>query len=648
MIPEEVVDQVQSAADIVAIISEHVRLKKVGSVFRGPCPFHQGTGPNFSVMPRGGYYCFVCHEKGSVFTFVQKRLGMNFVEAVKYVGEKSGVEVREVQKHREGPDPREPYWEINSTAAAWFTERLWDSPAGSAARDYLAKRSISRATADKFGLGFAPHEIGLLRGYLNGLGFSDERLLEVGLLVKRDEQEEPRPRFRDRLIFPIQDASAHTVGFGGRLLGPGEPKYLNSSESRVFSKGRLLYNFAAARHAIRRAERVVLVEGYFDVVRMVDAGLEEVIAPMGTALTDDQADLLARSAPSVFLLYDSDAPGQKASFRAADVLLARGLAVRMVTLPDGEDPDTFVAKYGRGAMEKLLDQSMDVFDRKVQLLERGGWFADLQRKRRALDRLLPTIRATTDPITRDLYLARTAAAAGIDRTVLARELELTPRARRNSAGPASITKAQKDGARGNYGTRGDLGGHANAPADQSDESWMQEAPLEQPERALDSSAERELVRVMILDPEMIERIVEEIARIETDEDVQPEIDADPEIRRAGAFRDPVYTAIFEALVAQPDASPEVLAESLGPIENYTVELLRAEPGAIVDSGRTIVDAVRMLRARVLRERIDEHARMLPLAAEEDKPGLLRREVALRKELTAVGGREWRSVRRQRL
>jgi len=662
VIPEEVVDQVQAAADIVAIISEHVKLKKVGSVFRGPCPFHQGTGPNFSVIPRGGYYCFVCHEKGSVFNFVQKRLGMGFVEAVKYVGEKSGVEVREVQRNREGPDPREPYWEINATAAAWFTERLWDSPAGSAARDYLAKRGITRATADKFGLGFAPHEIGLLRGYLNGIGFNDERLLEVGLLVKREEQEEPRPRFRDRLIFPIQDASGHTVGFGGRLLGPGEPKYLNSSESRVFSKGRLLYNFAAARHAIRRAERVVVVEGYFDVVRMVDAGLEEVVAPMGTALTDDQADLLARSAPSVFLLYDSDAPGQKASFRAADVLLNRGLAVRMVTLPDGEDPDTFVAKHGRAAIEKLLDQSMDVFDRKVQLLERGGWFADLQRKRRALDRLLPTIRATTDPITRDLYLARTATAAGIDRAVLARELEMTPRARRgiqtgnrgtlgDHGGRATATANR--GTRGdvkirtgNDGTTGDKGGRALP--EPTDDSWMQEPTFEAPERALDSSAERELVRVMILDPEMIERIVEEVARIETDEDVQPEIDPEAEGRRAGAFRDPVYTAIFEALVAAPDASPEVLAESLGPIENYTVELLRAEPGAIVDPGRTITDAVRMLRARVLRERIDEHARMLPLAAEEDKPALLRREVALRKELTAVGGREWRSVRRQRL
>ncbi|MEA3247137.1 MAG: DNA primase, partial [Gemmatimonadota bacterium] len=427
MIPDDVVEQVQAAADIVAIIGEHVRLKRVGSVFRGPCPFHQGTNPNFSVVPKGGYHCFVCHEKGSVFTFVQKRLGMTFVEAVKYVGAKLGIEVREVERRRDGPDPREPLWELNATAAGWFTASLWDGTGGKAARDYLARRNVSRATADKFALGFAPPEIGLMRGYLNGLGYTDERLLEAGLVARREESEEPRPRFRDRLMFPITDTAGHVVGFGGRLLGPGEPKYLNSPESTVFSKGRLLYNYHQARHAMRRAERVVLVEGYFDVVRLVDAGLEEVIAPMGTALTDAQADLLARSAPAAFLLYDSDPPGQRASFRAADVLLARGMAVRMVTLPEGDDPDTFVAKRGRAALEALLEQSLDVFDRKVQLLERGGWFGDLQRKRRALDRLLPTIRATSDPITRDLYVARAAEAAGVEKVVIARELELTPR-----------------------------------------------------------------------------------------------------------------------------------------------------------------------------------------------------------------------------
>lgn len=631
MIPEDVIDQVSAAADIVAILSEHVKLKKVGSVYRGPCPFHQGTGPNFSVVPRGGYHCFVCHEKGSVFTFVQKRLGMTFVEAVKYVGEKSGVEVRDVQRKREGPDPREPLWETNATAAGWFTTMLWESDFGKPARDYLAKRAISRETADLFRMGYAPHEIGLMRAFMNGLGFENNRLLEVGLLVQKDEQEEPRPRFRDRLVFPIHDATGNAVGFGGRILGQGEPKYLNSPESPVFSKGRVLYNYAGARHAIRRAERVLLVEGYFDVVRLVAAGLEEVIAPMGTALTDDQADLLARSAPTVFLLYDSDAPGQKASFRAADVLLSRGLTVRMVTLPDGEDPDTFVAKHGGAAMEKLLDQSLDVFDRKVQLLERGGWFADLQRKRRALDRLMPTIRATTDPITRDLYLARTAQAAGIERDVLVRELEMLPR--RGRARQPERPQSPVSGV-----------GRIGAPM--RDMSPREPDFVPRVEHAPESSAEKELLRVMVLHPELIEQIVEDVARVEIDDGDQPDVDLEQLTGTSSVIRDPIYFQIFQELSSGGDLSPEALAERLGLLENDVVETLRAEPGAVVNPPQTVVDSIRMLRARALRERIDEHARMLPLAAEAEKNGLLRRAEALRKELAAVGGREWRSVRRQ--
>ncbi len=645
MIPDDVVEQVQAAADIVAIIGEHVRLKRVGSVFRGPCPFHQGTNPNFSVVPKGGYHCFVCHEKGSVFTFVQKRLGMTFVEAVKYVGAKSGIEVREVERRREGPDPREPFWELNATAAAWFTDALWEGSGGKAAREYLARRNVARATADRFALGFAPPEIGLLRGYLNGLGHSDERLLEAGLVSRRDESEEPRPRFRDRLMFPITDTSGHVVGFGGRLLGPGEPKYLNSPESSVFSKGRLLYNYHEARQAMRRAERVVLVEGYFDVVRLVDAGLEEVVAPMGTALTDAQADMLARSAPTAFLLYDSDTPGQRASFRAADVLLARGMAVRMATLPEGDDPDTFVARRGRAALESLLDEALDVFDRKVQLLERGGWFADLQRKRRALDRLLPTIRATSDPITRDLYVARAAEAVGVEKLVIARELELIPR--RPGGRPSPRPDFRNAGAvRGATPTRDGrvrVGGDAGSEA-QPGGSYRGDQPTEPVGADPESSAERELVRVMLLQPDLTEQVVEAVARIETDGGEQPDVDdaAPP----AGAFRDPVYAAIFGAIAADPAADAEALASRLGPLENGVVEALRAEPGALMDPAKTVTDCVRMLRARVLRERLDEHARMLPLADEADKPALLRREAEIRQELRAVGGRDWHSVRRQ--
>lgn len=637
MIPDEVVEQVSQAADIVAIIGEHVRLKKVGSVYRGPCPFHQGTNNNFSVLPKGGYTCFVCGEKGSVFTFVQKRLGLSFVEAVKYVGEKSGIEVREVERRHEGPDPREPLWELNATAAGWFREMLWESEHGAAARDYLEQRSVSRETADRFGLGFAPRELGLMRSYLYGLGFTEQRLLDVGLLVKREEQDEPRPRFRDRLIFPILDAPGHTVGFGGRLIGPGEPKYLNSAESDVFSKGRLLYNLSNARNAIRRDERVILVEGYFDVVRLVDAGIESVVAPMGTALAEGQADLLSKYSRTAFLLYDSDAPGQKASFRAADVLLARGMTVRVVTLPDGEDPDTFVAKYGRDAMEKLLAASLDVFDRKVQLLQRGGWFADLQRKRRALDSLLPTIRATTDEVTKDLYVNRVSEAAGVDRDVLLRELRGAParRGRARRATPALATP--RDGARGvgQQESRGDE--LPDDPAPQREGPYRTDEP--------GSSSELALVRVMLLHPALSEGVIEAVGRLDEEEGAHPELAAAPDAEH-GAMRDPVYRSLYEAIVVHgAEASPDVLAESLEPDGIEVMEAIRAEPGAVMDGPRTVDDALRRLKERSLRERLDELERMTPLAAGEEKDALLTEKDRLRRELMAIGGRGWKSVRK---
>ncbi|MFL5478665.1 MAG: DNA primase, partial [Gemmatimonadaceae bacterium] len=391
MIPDEVVDQVRDAADIVQIVGEYVNLKRAGTDFRGPCPFHQGTHRNFSVSPRKRmYYCFVCHEGGDVFRFLQKRLGMEWPAAVKMVGEKSGIEVREVDSRREGPDPREPLWEVNATAAAYFQKILWDDPLGASARDYLAQRDISREVADQFGIGFAPREIGLLRNYMTTLGFDETRLAAAGLLVQGEDQSEPRPRFRGRLMFPILDSMGRNIGFGGRLLGPGEPKYLNSPESPVFSKGKTLYGLNWAKNDIRREDHVLVVEGYFDVVRLMTAGVTTVVAPMGTALTEWQSAALRKLTKNVFLLYDSDRAGLQATFRSGDELLRQGAAVRVVTLPEGDDPDTFVKKNGAAALSAALRDAIDVFDRKIQLLERAGMFAEVQKKRRALDRLLPT------------------------------------------------------------------------------------------------------------------------------------------------------------------------------------------------------------------------------------------------------------------
>ena len=198
MIPDEVIEQVRDAADIVAIIGEYVPLKRTGSDYRGPCPFHQGTRRNFSVVPaKRLYHCFVCGESGDVFKFLTKRLGLEWPEAVKLVGEKSGIEVVDTRTRREGPDPREPMWELQATAAAYFQKILWEDSIGGPARDYLEDRGVSREIADEFGIGFAPREIGLMRGYMHSLGFDDARLIEGGLLIAPDQEAEPRPRFRN-------------------------------------------------------------------------------------------------------------------------------------------------------------------------------------------------------------------------------------------------------------------------------------------------------------------------------------------------------------------------------------------------------------------------------------------------------------------
>jgi DNA primase len=246
-------------------------------------------------------------------------------------------------------------------------------------------------------------------------------LLEAGLIVKREDGT-LAPRFRGRLLFPIHDLRSRVVAFSGRILGTGEPKYLNSPETPIFHKGKLLYNLHVAKHGMRKAERAILVEGQFDVLRLTLAGFEEVVAPLGTGLSEDQGALLQRHTPHVILLYDSDDAGLRATFRAGDELLRHKLRVSVATLPEGEDPDTLVRKGGAAALEGILKQAIDVLERKIQILERKGFFGTLPGRRRALDALLPTIRAATDPIARDLYLARVAEAAGIRKETLEEEV----------------------------------------------------------------------------------------------------------------------------------------------------------------------------------------------------------------------------------
>ncbi len=607
MIPDDVVERVADAADIVQIIGEHVKLKRVGRSWRGPCPFHQGTHPNFSVTPGGGYRCWSCGEKGSVFTFVQKRLGLDFVDAVKYVGEKSGIEVREVSRKREGPDPREPLWEVNAAAAEYFSRMLWEGEVGAAARDYLAQREVTQEDAERFSLGFAPREIGLMRAHLQTLGFDDERQLEAGLLVKREDVEEPRPRFRNRLIFPIHDVRGNVIAFGGRLIGPGEPKYLNSAESPTFVKGRTLYGLSWAKNAIRRADRAILVEGYFDCVRLMMAGVNEVVAPLGTALAEPQAELLRRYTKNVYLLYDSDTAGLKATFRAGDELLRLGASVQVVTLPEGEDPDTFVRAHGKDRLEEHIAQAIDVFERKIQLLERHGAFADLRRKRQAIDKLLPTLRAVSDPLTRDLYVARTAEASGVGRDLLEREI---------GHGPEPVR------------TRGP----EPPPPEYFDAPPDPEPAPRQPRRDLRRTpgvrTEWELVRVMLHQPTYVEVVAEHVGPQE--------------------FGEPSLRAIYARLAAAaPDRPVEDLAAGLDEEANAVLQMLLAEDGGLDSAERTVQDCLAALQLQRLRQAMSDIDRQLPLATGAEQDALMVRKKQLTDEWRSLGGRGWKSFDRSR-
>lgn len=559
MIPDEDVERVREAADIVGIIGESVTLKRAGGTFRGPCPFHQGKNPNFSVDPkRRIYHCFKCGESGDVFTYLRKRYGMDWPTSVRHVAERSGVTIREVSSRREGPDPREPLWEVNAAAEEWFRRTLREDAAGAPAREYLAQREITLDVAERFGLGFTPRDG--LTAHLTTLGFDDNRQLEAGLLVQREGSDALRPRFRNRLMFPIYDTSGRTAGFGGRVIGAGEPKYLNSPETAAFTKGRMLYGLNWSRNAIRKADRVLLVEGYFDLVRLVVAGVEEVIAPLGTALTTEQAALIVRHSKNAFLVYDSDKAGLKATFRAADELLRHGASVRVVTLPSGEDPDTFARKAGRDGIERQLMAAVDVIERKIQLLERGGWFADLHKRRRAIDHLLPTIRATSDPVTRDMYLGRVSEVTGVDRQVLAYEAE-SPARNDRVAGPAQ----------------------PSGPAVRKTDRTARE-----PERASKSrsgagtAAERELVRVMLTSRALVERIAERVG--------------------PGEFRDARYREIFERLTSvSPDAVIGDVASGLTGEAASVLESLLEAQGAIIDVERTVVDCLAKLELRRRKE-----------------------------------------------
>jgi DNA primase len=357
-------DELRARTSLSALIGKTTKLQKAGREMRGCCPFHNEKTPSFYVNDdKGFYHCFGCSAHGDAIRWMTDQRGLPFIDAVKELAQTAGMEMpAQDRQSAERAEKAKGLHEAMADAAAWFTEQL-HGLAGNEARALLDRRGISAETARTFGMGFAPDSRGRLKTALADYG--DPMLVEAGMLIQV-EGKEPYDRFRGRLMIPIRDARGRTIAFGGRILDQGEPKYLNSPDTPLFDKGRTLYNLDRAAPAARKAGRVLVVEGYMDVIALAQAGIAEAVAPLGTALTEHQLERLWRMVDVPVLCFDGDAAGQKAALRAAHralPLLQPGRSLSFVTLPQGQDPDDLVKAGGAAAMEALLREPQPLVER---------------------------------------------------------------------------------------------------------------------------------------------------------------------------------------------------------------------------------------------------------------------------------------------
>ena len=377
---DEIIEEVRAGNDIVDIISGYVKLTRRGSRYFGLCPFHNEKSPSFSVsQDRQMYYCFGCHAGGSVFTFLMQYENYSFQEAVKYLAERSGVKLPEMeytQEMREKADRKAQLLEINKEAAKYYYMKL-RQPQGAAGMNYLRGRALSDETMKNFGLGFADKYSSELYRYMHAKGYSDQILSESGLF-HMDERQGARDKFWNRVMFPIMDINNRVIGFGGRVMGDGKPKYLNSPETAIFEKSRNLYGLNIARRT--RQNYLILCEGYMDVIAMHQAGFTNAVASLGTSLTSGHCSLLKRFKDRVLLIYDSDDAGVNAALRAIPMLRDSGIDARIVNLKPHKDPDEFIKAEGKDAFEERLRQAENSFMFEVRMMERNFDMADPQGK----------------------------------------------------------------------------------------------------------------------------------------------------------------------------------------------------------------------------------------------------------------------------
>lgn len=419
--------EISERLDIVDIVGETVKLSRKGNRYWGLCPFHAEKTPSFSVTPeRNMFYCFGCHAGGDIFSFVMKRDGLNFREALEMLAARAGVKLVSNSGSRE-QEQNKKIIEVNQ-AAAEFYHQLLLSQQGEGARKYLENRGIKAETIIAYKLGYAPKQWNTLEEYLLQKGFSQEYVKLSGLIKRNENRNSYYDLFRKRLMFPIFQYNGDILGFGGRVLDDTLPKYINTPETELYSKRQVLYGLYQARQAIRSTNEAMLLEGYMDCIKLQQAGINNCVASLGTALTSEQARLLCRYTENVLILYDGDEAGQRETLRAIDILAEEALKIRVVTLPEGQDPDDFLEINGKEEfLQYIQNNKLSYIEFKMNRYLKEEKLLNLEAKVRIVNALKNDINNLKSPIEKDYYVKILAQKLLMEPNLIYRELKVAHR-----------------------------------------------------------------------------------------------------------------------------------------------------------------------------------------------------------------------------
>lgn len=422
LISEETIQRVSDANDIVDLIGSYFPLKRAGTSFRALCPFHREKSPSFHVNPaRQNYHCFGCGAGGGVLRFVMEYEHLDFPSAVRRLAQRAGIPILEetsTPEDQQRSGLRQRLLALHAESSAWFHDQLLKSIDAAPARDYLKSRGINSGVAKSWQLGFAPPSWDSLIAHLRGRRFSQEEIVQSGLASSKDDG---RPgsaiysRFRNRVMFPICNDYGEVIAFSGRILEADAKaaKYVNSPETPLFTKGRVLYGLDKTKRDLIEKNAAIVCEGQLDLISAFEAGIRNVIAPQGTAFTGDQARLLKRYVETVLLCFDSDAAGKKAAARSLPALLSQGLLVKVVTLPEGEDPDSLIRRSGPAAFLEVVNHATDFFEHSVNEAFASGELNDSAGKSRLIGRIAPPLTLVQDAVLRETLLGRIASRLGL-------------------------------------------------------------------------------------------------------------------------------------------------------------------------------------------------------------------------------------------